>query len=146
MIRKIAFRINLFSFLLGLFVLSHSEVSAQKRSTDPAKSDSTSKKRHSPVAASLLSTVVPGLGQVYNKKYWKVPVVYCGLLTAGYFLKTNKDAYLEYKKAYIAEVDTNPNTFSNIALHEAGLLSYMELYRNRMEISYIAFGLVYVLI
>lgn len=97
------------------------------------------------MAASIMSAVVPGLGQVYNKKYWKVPIVYGGLLTAGYFLKQNRDAYRELRTAYIAKVDTNPATVSNINLPASGLQSYMEFYRTRMEICYIALGMLYVL-
>lgn len=97
------------------------------------------------MAATIMSAVIPGLGQVYNKKYWKVPIIYGGLLTAGYFLKINRDAYLDFKTAYIAEVDADSTTFAHINLPEAGLLSYMEFYRTRMEICYIALGLLYVL-
>ena len=97
------------------------------------------------MAATIMSAVVPGLGQIYNKKYWKVPIIYGGLITAGYFLKINRDAYLEYKIAYIAELDTNPNTTSQINYPLAGLQSYMEFYHTRMEICYIAVGLLYVL-
>lgn len=92
-----------------------------------------------------MSAVLPGLGQVYNKKYWKIPIIYGGLATAGYFMKINRDAYLELKEAYIAEVDTDAATISHFNLPAEGLLSYMEFYRTRMEICYIAMGMLYVL-
>lgn len=97
------------------------------------------------MAATIMSAVIPGLGQVYNKKYWKVPIIYGGLLTAGYFLKINRDAFLDFKNDYIAEVDTNSGKVNRSNLPEAVLLSYMEFYRTRMEICYIALGLLYVL-
>lgn len=92
-----------------------------------------------------MSAVIPGLGQSYNKKYWKVPVIYGGLLTAGYFVKINRGYYLEFKNAYIAEIDSDQTTINTTNLPLAGLESYMEFYRTRMEISYIALGLLYVL-
>lgn len=53
-----------------------------------------------PSKAAFYSAVLPGLGQVYNKKYWKVPIVY-GALGAGiYFYTTNNDQYHRFRNAY----------------------------------------------
>ena len=48
---------------------------------------------HSPKKAGMLSAIVPGLGQVYNRKYWKVPIVYAALGGVGYFAYTNSIYY-----------------------------------------------------
>lgn len=95
--------------------------------------------------AVIMSALIPGLGQVYNKKYWKVPIVYGGLLTAAYFVNLNRVAYHDFKEAYIAEVDSDATTLNETGLEVPGLQAYMEFYRTRMEISYIALGLLYVL-
>ncbi len=66
---------------------------------DSLKTDSL--KKHSPRLATLMSTFVPGLGQVYNKKYWKVPVIYVGLGTLGYLAYKNNVNYKQFRSAYL---------------------------------------------
>ena len=61
---------------------------------------------HSPKKAAIYSAVLPGLGQVYNKKYWKVPIVYLGLGGLIYFVGWNNDNYVLYKQGYIDLTDT----------------------------------------
>src|SRR5688500_17976202 len=53
--------------------------------------------RFNPRKAILYAAVLPGLGQVYNKKYWKLPLVYGGFFFIGYYIKTYNDLYTEYK-------------------------------------------------
>ena len=53
--------------------------------------------RFDPRKAILYAAVLPGLGQVYNKKYWKLPLVYGGFFFIGYYIKTYNDLYTEYK-------------------------------------------------
>ncbi|MGC1243799.1 MAG: DUF5683 domain-containing protein [Chryseosolibacter sp.] len=54
-------------------------------------------KRFSPRKAILFAAVLPGLGQVYNKKYWKLPLVYGGFYAIGYYINTYNKLYTEYK-------------------------------------------------
>jgi hypothetical protein len=51
---------------------------------------------HSPHKAVMRSLMIPGWGQIYNRQYWKVPVIYAGLGTLGYFLVTNQQLYNEF--------------------------------------------------
>ena len=60
-----------------------------------------------PKKAGLYSALVPGLGQLYNRQYWKVPVVYVGLGVCAYFLVTNYNKYESYYNAYIGRIN-NP--------------------------------------
>lgn len=62
-----------------------------------------------PKKAGLYSAIVPGLGQAYNRNYWKVPVVYAGIGVAAYFYIKNQTNYQSYKKAYISRIN-NPNS------------------------------------
>lgn len=53
-----------------------------------------------PTKATFYSAILPGMGQAYNKDYWKIPVVYVALGTGVYFYKFNNDKFHEYRDAY----------------------------------------------
>ena len=63
---------------------------------------------HSPRRAALYSAVLPGLGQIYNKKYWKVPIIYGGFMIMGYLVVWNNDQYQVFRRASIAEESSQP--------------------------------------
>jgi Family of unknown function (DUF5683) len=70
-------------------------------STQDKKIDSVVKK-HSPRIAARRSAMLPGWGQIYNKKYWKLPIVYGALGTTAYIFFDNIKTYREYRFAYNA--------------------------------------------
>jgi len=102
-------------FLFAFFFIAalHSAVFSQKKdtaliSTDsikyrPAKIDSTAKKdtlakkKHDPTKATLYSVIFPGLGQIYNKKYWKLPLVYAAVGIPAYSFFYNRSWYTKYR-------------------------------------------------
>ena len=53
-----------------------------------------------PSRAAFYSAVVPGLGQAYNKKYWKIPIIYAGMATGVYFYLQNDKDYDRFRNAY----------------------------------------------
>ncbi|HNX65985.1 MAG TPA: DUF5683 domain-containing protein [Bacteroidales bacterium] len=63
-----------------------------------------------PSKASMYAAVVPGLGQIYTHKYWKVPFVYAGFGTLGYFVAFNTSHYNKFMNAYRDFTDKNPAT------------------------------------
>ncbi|MBA3901176.1 MAG: hypothetical protein H0X62_13385 [Bacteroidetes bacterium] len=61
---------------------------------------------HSPKMAALYSTFLPGLGQVYNKKYWKIPIIYAGLIGLGYNIGYNQRQYNLYREEFIYRIES----------------------------------------
>lgn len=65
-----------------------------------------------PIRALWLSLVLPGAGQIYNKKYWKLPIVYGGFLGCYYALSWNGQMLSDYSQAYLDIMDSDPDTKS----------------------------------
>ena len=63
-----------------------------------------------PATAALYSAALPGLGQAYNKKYWKIPILYGGGLVVGYFINYNHQLFRQYRDGLIALIDQDPRT------------------------------------
>lgn len=72
------------------------------------------KARYSPTRAGLYSAVLPGLGQLYNKKYWKIPVVWGAVGTGVGITLWNQRQYKRYRNAFVAELNGLPHEFSDI--------------------------------
>jgi hypothetical protein len=56
---------------------------------------------HNPKRATIYSAIIPGWGQAYNKKYWKVPIVWAGLGAVGYYIYDSQNQYNTFKEYYI---------------------------------------------
>lgn len=65
-----------------------------------------------PQRALWLALIIPGAGQIYNRKYWKLPLVYGGFLGCTYAFTWNQQMYSDYSQAYLDIMDTNPETHS----------------------------------
>lgn len=63
-----------------------------------------------PNTAALYSAALPGLGQAYNKKFWKIPIIYGGGLVIGYFINYNHQLYKQYRDGLIAFIDQDDRT------------------------------------
>lgn len=103
--------------------------------------------RHSPKKATILSAVAPGSGQIYNRRYWKAPIVWAGLGASYWFIQNNNKEFKRYKAAYIAVVDNDPTTVDefNGQVSSSSLLDVTNTYRKWRDLSYIALGMVYML-
>ena len=84
----------------------------KEKNTEISAVDSSLLESHSPAKASLYSAIFPGLGQIYNRKYWKLPLVYAGFGALGYSVTFNMTNYSKYKSAYIDFTDKLPETQS----------------------------------
>lgn len=101
------------NIFLSILLLVGYNLQAQLVNADTTKiikTEAVLEKIHSPQKATIYSAVLPGLGQAYNKKYWKVPLVYIGFTAIGYFIKWNNDNYQISKHAYRDLTDTIPET------------------------------------
>ncbi len=65
-----------------------------------------------PKRAMWLAIVLPGAGQIYNRKYWKLPIVYGGFIGCAYAMRWNNQMYMDYSQAYLDIMDNDPNTKS----------------------------------
>jgi len=124
--------------LLLLFLTPLPSLAQQVIKKNTGEPDTTVVKVHSPGRAAIYSAVLPGLGQAYNKKYWKIPIVYAGFGVMSYFLVTNIGYYNDYQGAYVEK--TNGNTTGKHAdlvnrYTEDQLLSAREYYRRNLEMS-----------
>jgi hypothetical protein len=100
---------------------------------------------HSPKRATIMSAVLPGLGQIYNKKYWKVPIIYGGFAVAGWYLNDNNKQISLYKDAFKAETDGDPGTDNGTGFTSTQLEELISQYKTWRDLSYIAIAAIYVL-
>ena len=86
--------------------------------------------RHSPAKAAMMSAVVPGLGQIYNKKYWKLPIVYLAIGISVERFVTFQNQFSRYRRAYIDILDNDPNTnyFDSIGFPESWTMDRKQQY------------------
>jgi hypothetical protein len=97
--------------------------------------------RPDPKRALWLALVIPGGGQIYNRKYWKLPLVYGGFIGCMYAINWNNTMYKDYSQAYIDLMDNDPNTQSyNQFLHlgmkittEADKKRFEDIFRKRKD-------------
>lgn len=132
-------------FLLLIICLAHL-CAAQVVKSDTIVLDSSKTKIHSPAKATIMSTIVPGLGQIYNRKYWKLPIIYGGIGTSLYFAFSNNKEFNRFKNAYLIRIDSDSTTtdeFEGI-LTDANIRTNMDVYRRNRDFSYIIAGLIYV--
>jgi hypothetical protein len=93
---------------------------------------------HPPRKATLLAAVIPGAGQAYNRKYWKIPIVYVGLSAAGYMLYTNQKNYKDSKTNYLALTDDDESTVNQSTKSQQELKSDIDGYRRYRDLSVLA--------
>ncbi len=96
--------------------------------------------RPSAKRALWLSIILPGAGQIYNRKYWKLPIVYGGFVGCAYAIRWNNMMYKDYSQAYIDIMDDDPTTQSyNQFLHLGNKITpenedrYKELFKKRKD-------------
>ena len=93
----------------------------------------------SPARASFYAAVLPGLGQIYNKKYWKVPIVWAALGTGVYFYDRNDKQFKRYQTAFKLNKAGKPHEFDGVGenplISEAGLIRAQEISKENRDLS-----------
>ncbi len=101
-----------------------------------------------PSKAAFYSALLPGLGQAYNKKYWKIPIIYAGLVTTGLIYDFNNTEYNRYRDAFKSRaagltndeffgVDANGNPLATPRISEDGLIRAQRQFRRNRDLSLI---------
>jgi Family of unknown function (DUF5683) len=107
------------------------------------------KKYPNPRAAALLSFVFPGAGQVYNKKWWKLPIVYGALGGMTWLALDNNNTYKALRNNYKWVVDgddnTNPTEQPYVNMSASQLKTYRDQFRGFTEKSFLFLGITYLL-
>ena len=96
-----------------------------------------------PARATLYSALLPGLGQMYNGDYWKLPIIYGGLMSCGYFLQYNQMQYKRYKTMY-NHATAKPSEYDGWMTAE-NIKWYRDTFRRYRDYSIIATVIVYAL-
>ena len=131
--------------LLMLLVLASQGLSAQDtlilKQDTPIETTEVKTSSHSPKTATWLA-LIPGAGQAYNHKYWKMPIVYAGFGTTIYFAVRNNNDYHLYRDAYDFKMGTNTDVSQQAQEESAkyttdNLITLRDYYRRNMELSWI---------
>lgn len=139
-------RLFLTIVIVSFFAASYAQQDTMILSQEKPVSLTKSQKKHSPTVAGYFS-IIPGGGQIYNKKYWKPPIIYLGMGIATYFAVDFYKQTSYYKEEYIYRVN-NDQPFLHPELetqHTDNVLAMRNLYRTRMEVAIAATAIIYAL-
>jgi hypothetical protein len=138
------------SFLIIVLVLSAVFFRAQERDSATVVADSIAKQKAVNKAiysrarkAAVMSAIIPGLGQAYNRKYWKIPVIYAGLGTLTYLLVNNQKKFKEYQTYLRNETDSDSLTTNPYDYNQDELLVQKKYYQKYRDLAAIGIVVVY---
>lgn len=97
-----------------------------------------------PAKAAFYSAILPGLGQAYNKKYWKIPLVYGAMGTSLYYYSINNKKYHEFRDAYKSRLAGYTNDKYQY-LDESRLITAQRFYQRNRDISLLLTAAFYIL-
>lgn len=98
----------------------------------------------SPSKAAFYSAVIPGLGQAYNKRYWKIPIIYGALATSMYYYSTNNTEFKRYRTAFLQRKSGETDEFANV-FSDRGLENAQSILRKNRDSSLLTFAGLYAL-
>ncbi len=112
-----------------------------------------------PAMAAWIAALFPGAGQIYNRQYWKIPIIFGGFAGLGYAVSWNNQMYVDYRKAYTDLCSSDPNARyyekmlpAGIQIDNANMDYYKRTFKNKMsnyqrnrDLSIICIGVLYML-
>lgn len=136
--------------LVSLLMLPYHKLFSQAdtlTSAPPLRADSdTLPAAHVPKRAALYSAILPGLGQAYNRQYWKIPLIYAGAGTLTYFIIMNRQEYIKYRDALLFKNDNNPETIDVFPQFSSDYLRVnRDYYRRNLELTIVLSTALYAL-
>jgi hypothetical protein len=125
---------------ISLVVFNTTNSFSQTKTETKSAADTAKKVRSIAAKAAIRSAILPGLGQIYNKKYWKLPLVYGALAIPVSTFKYNSEWYTKTRFAYTARVTNDTANFKNIArelqpISTEALRTYRNSFRKNMDFS-----------
>jgi hypothetical protein len=133
--------------LIVFFVLATWQIPAKAQETAAAQDtlEITINDRNikDPKIATILSAILPGAGQVYNGKAWKVPLLYAGFAANIYFIDFNGRRYTIFREALQLLDQDLPNNFPN--LNREGVVRNVNFWRRNRDLNYFLFIGIYAL-
>lgn len=100
--------LNSYILIFALLVAFGFSSNAQENQSKAKVQENKATPTHSPKKAAIMSGILPGLGQAYNKKYWKIPLVYAALGTTAYIFWDNNTNYITFRDVYKKRIDDDP--------------------------------------
>lgn len=97
-----------------------------------------------PKKSGLYSAILPGAGQLYNKQYWKIPIIYAAVGAAAYFVHHNTTQYQNYRKAYVASLQGKEHAYTGM-YDQAALKQLQDGYKRYLDMTYLLSAVGYAL-
>ena len=137
--------------LLSVLLAATPTFSQNQSEVEITRSDSTEKKAKkdysslpkNPKKATILSAILPGAGQVYNNKAWKVPILYAGFMTDIYFIGFNNKRYQTFRSALFAFDDGDSSQFPS--LNRDALVRNVDFWRESRDLTILLLAAIYAL-
>ncbi|MBR9998384.1 MAG: hypothetical protein KFF73_05400 [Cyclobacteriaceae bacterium] len=117
-----------------------------KYAVDTMMTDSSGENRAN--KAAMYAAILPGLGQIYNKRYWKLPILYGGAATMGFFIDYNHKKYEQFRNAYLEKTSLPEELWTDplaINVAEDNLQNGIDFYRRNRDLLMILLAGVYFL-
>lgn len=129
-----------------LFPVLSSQAQNENQEIDTLKVDFSNENIKDPRKATILSAILPGAGQVYNNKAWKVPLIYGGFAANIYFIDFNNRRYQLFRTALFAfDVDPNDPERAFPNLNRDGIVRNVNFWRRNRDLNYFLFFGIYAL-
>lgn len=135
--------ILLLLFLGSIPSFSQNQIETEVVEPKPEEKPDYSALPKNPRKATILSAILPGAGQVYNNKAWKVPLIYAGFMADIYFINFNNKRYQTFRTALFAYDDGDRSQFPS--LNREALVRNVDYWRQNRDLTILLLAAIYAL-